>query len=65
MQTPTHDPIKHNLIKFNIKFRALQPNLVCAMIIMLRLVTLKPFHAKFSSRENAPIRLNIRETELV
>jgi hypothetical protein len=64
MQTPTHDPIKHSIIKPNIKFRALQPNLVCAMIIMLRLATLKPFHAKFSSRETAPIRLNIRETEL-
>lgn len=48
-----------------IKNHALQSNLVCAMIIMVRLATLKPLHAKFSSRENAPIRLNTRESELV
>jgi hypothetical protein len=65
MQTPTYDPIKHSLMKLNIKFRAPQPNPVCAMIIMLRQAMLKPFHAKFSSRETAPIRLNIRETEYV
>jgi hypothetical protein len=64
MQTSTHDPIKHNLIKLDIKYRALQPNLACAMIIMLRPATWKHFHAKFSSRKTAPIRLNVREIEL-